>query len=74
MLNRNELSSISDYQRANINLDKLRTIADTAFIVLDNVATSKDDILYRPQNTNALSEYTATIKDIVVNKLIAKFK
>jgi len=74
MLDRTQLSSISPDRRADINLKKLRTIADIAVVVLDNVANSKDDILYRPKNANALHSHTTTIKDIIVNKLVAKFK
>ena len=74
MLDTTQLNSISNDQRANINMDKLQTIANVAVVVLDNVASSKGDIFYRPNNANALESYTKSINEIVVNKLVAKFK
>jgi len=59
---------------AKANYDKLNAVADIAGKVLDNIASTKDDLLNKPTTAVALNQHIKSVNEVIVNKLIAKFK
>ena len=74
MINRSMLGSLSETQLMNRNSNKLRMIAEASAIVLSKVINDTEDILYKPNDIASLNKNTSDVNEIIVNKLVSKFK
>jgi len=74
MLDNSNIQNLDKDLISSRNQGKLNAIVELSRAVLDNVANTKDDILYKPATAADLGAYTSTINEIITNKLVLKFK